>query len=311
MRPSSRSLSLAGLAVGTLFAVAACSSAASTPSSSVLGATSGPSALTLSSTTSATLGSYLTGKNGLTLYVFTKDGPDKSNCTGTCAATWPPLTVTAGATISGPSTATLMFGTITRPDGTTQVTYNHRPLYYFSGDAKAGDTNGQGILGIWFVADVSGSVAGAGSPAPSATTAGGSSGLALTETTTSLGTFLTGRNGMTLYYFTKDSPDKSVCTGQCASLWPALTVPAGTSVSGPSDAMAGFATITLADGSMQVTYNHRPLYYYSGDAKAGDTNGQGFGGVWFVALVSGSVSSAAPAGGATQPTPAPTSAYGY
>jgi predicted lipoprotein with Yx(FWY)xxD motif len=251
------------------------------------------------------MGSFLTGKDGMTLYVFTKDAPDKSVCTGQCATAWPPLTASPGATVSGPSSATMQFGTITRSDGTTQVTYNHMPLYYFSGDSKAGDTNGQGAQGVWFVAPVTGSLPAAASPS---TASGGSSGLALTEATSSLGTFLTGKNGMTLYVFTKDSPDKSVCTGQCATAWPPLTVPAGTAVTGPADATMGFGTITDADGSTQVTYNHMPLYYFSKDTRAGDTTGQGVQGVWFVASVSGSISSAAPA---AQATPVPTAAYGY
>jgi hypothetical protein len=61
-------------------------------------------------------------------------------------------------TVSGPAAATDTFGTITRSDGTTQVTYNRMPLYYYSGDSAAGDTNGQGKLGVWFVAPVSGTV---------------------------------------------------------------------------------------------------------------------------------------------------------
>jgi hypothetical protein len=72
-----------------------------------------------------------------------------------------------------------------------------------------------------------------------------------------------------------------------------------------------FATITRSDGIVQVTYNHMPLYYFSGDSKAGDTTGQGKNGVWFVAPVSGSV----PSGGAatsaapsTAATPAPSTA---
>jgi predicted lipoprotein with Yx(FWY)xxD motif len=81
---------------------------------------------------SPTLGAYLTGQNGMTLYVLTKDTPDTSTCTGTCATNWPPLTVASGATVSGPAAATDAFGTITRSDGTTQVTYNHMPLYYYS-----------------------------------------------------------------------------------------------------------------------------------------------------------------------------------
>jgi predicted lipoprotein with Yx(FWY)xxD motif len=164
MRPSPRSLSLPSLAVGLAFVAAACSSAAATPSTSVLGASAAAS-VTLSQSSSASLGVYLTGQNGMTLYVLTKDTPDTSTCSGSCATAWPPLVVAPGATITGPVQATDQFGTIHRADGTTQVTYNHMPLYYYSGDSVAGDTNGQGVNGVWFVAPVSGMLS---SSAPSA-----------------------------------------------------------------------------------------------------------------------------------------------
>jgi predicted lipoprotein with Yx(FWY)xxD motif len=196
MRPNSRWLSLAGLAVGVALFASACSSAAATPASTIAGVTeapataapavtaapvvtAAPAGITIGSTADATLGAYLTGQNGMTLYFFTKDTADTSNCSGTCATNWPPLTVPAGAAITGPSGATMAFATITRADGTMQVTYNHMPLYYFAGDSKAGDTTGQGKSGIWFVAPLSGVLApaaaspAAATPAAKATAASG------------------------------------------------------------------------------------------------------------------------------------------
>ena len=166
MRPSSRWTSLAGLAVGVAVIASACSSAAATPAAAVLGATSmptsagpvGATSMTLGSTNSPTLGAYLTGQNGMTLYVLNKDTPDTSTCSGACATNWPPLTVAAGATVTGPSGAMSSFGQVARTDGTVQIAYNHMPLYYFAGDSAAGDTNGQGKNGTWFVAPVSGSL---------------------------------------------------------------------------------------------------------------------------------------------------------
>jgi predicted lipoprotein with Yx(FWY)xxD motif len=167
MRPNSRLMSLAGLAVGVAIVVGACSASTATPGSAVQGASAtpaGPAAtamaesFTVGSTNDATLGAYLTGRDGLTLYVLTKDAADTSTCTGNCPMTWPPLTVAPGTTITGPDGATGTFATIMRADGTTQVTYNHMPLYYFSADNKAGDTAGQGKAGVWFVAPLSGSV---------------------------------------------------------------------------------------------------------------------------------------------------------
>ena len=84
------------------------------------------------------------GKSGLTVYTFTQDVKDsgKSACNGGCAGTWPPLTVPAGATPSGGSGVTGKLGTITRDDGTLQVTYNGLPLYFFKNDKGPGDANG-------------------------------------------------------------------------------------------------------------------------------------------------------------------------
>jgi predicted lipoprotein with Yx(FWY)xxD motif len=108
----------------------------------------------------------------MTLYVLTTDTADTSTCTGTCATTWPPLTAASGAIITGPVGATSTFATITRSDGTVQVTYNHMPLYYYSGDSAPGDATGQGKNNTWFVAPVSGSLSSAAPAAPSTTVAG-------------------------------------------------------------------------------------------------------------------------------------------
>jgi predicted lipoprotein with Yx(FWY)xxD motif len=87
--------------------------------------------------------------NGFTLYVFGADAPNVSNCNAGCAAVWPPFMAAANAQASG------SFTIITRSDGSKQWAYKSRPLYNFSGDAKAGDANGEGLNlngGIWHVA---------------------------------------------------------------------------------------------------------------------------------------------------------------
>lgn len=93
---------------------------------------------------------------------------------------------------------------------------------------------------------------------------------------------LTDQNGMTLYTFANDQPGMSVCNGGCAGIWPAFQPPAGDLVL-PDGASGALDMITRADGTMQVTYNGMPLYYFSGDMNPGDTNGQGIGGVWYAA----------------------------
>jgi len=95
-----------------------------------------------------------------------------------------------------------------------------------------------------------------------------------------LGTILTTFDGFTLYTFDNDTGGVPTCTGDCANLWPPLVIPgtptAGEGVSGTLDVVA------RDDGSMQVTLDGKPLHLYSGDPAAGDTNGDGFAGLWHV-----------------------------
>jgi predicted lipoprotein with Yx(FWY)xxD motif len=96
----------------------------------------------------SSLGPVLTGPNGLTLYTRTGDTATTSSCTGQCATNWPPLTVATGASASGGTGVTGTFATLTRADGTVQVTYNGLPLYGWQKDAKPGDVTGQGVGGF-------------------------------------------------------------------------------------------------------------------------------------------------------------------
>ena len=86
-----------------------------------------------------------------------------------------------------------------------------------------------------------------------------------------------GATGLTLYLFTMDTKDsgESACTGGCLETWPALTVDAGeTPTGGPGVDAAKLATITRADdGTLQVTYDGLPLYFFKNDSAPGDLNG--------------------------------------
>ncbi len=99
----------------------------------------------------AKLGDILTDSKGMTLYQFAKDQANVSNCSGGCATAWPPLVVAAGQDPTAGDGISGKLGVITRQDGSLQVTYNSLPLYTFSGDSKAGDTNGQGVAGVWSI----------------------------------------------------------------------------------------------------------------------------------------------------------------
>jgi predicted lipoprotein with Yx(FWY)xxD motif len=93
---------------------------------------------------SSSLGSILVNSTGRTLYLFKADVGAKSACTGACATAWPPLLATAKPTAGTGLTASKL-ATITRSDGTQQVTYNGHPVYLFIKDKKPGQTTGQGV----------------------------------------------------------------------------------------------------------------------------------------------------------------------
>lgn len=164
--------------VATAILVAACgASGASTAPSSAASVAPSAAASTAASAGPAeayevdvandpTIGGYLTGEDGKSLYLFAQDSSGKSTCTNTCAQNWPPFTLSGGDTVKAGAGVTGTIATIKRDDGTTQVTINGLPLYYFSGDTDKGQLNGQGIGGKWYAATPAGTPA-TGSPAPS------------------------------------------------------------------------------------------------------------------------------------------------
>ena len=97
-----------------------------------------------------------------------------------------------------------------------------------------------------------------------------------------LGRILVDSHGKTLYLWAHDKGSRSTCYGQCAAYWPPLTT-AGRPIARSGARSELLGTTRRADGRMQVTYNHHPLYYFAGDKRAGQTAGEGltgFGGRW-------------------------------
>jgi predicted lipoprotein with Yx(FWY)xxD motif len=139
---------------------------------------------------------------------------------------------------------------------------------------------------------------GTAAPAASTTTAApAATGATVAVASSNLGEVLVDADGRTLYAFTKDQGDQSACSGECAANWPALT---GTATAGTGAQAGLLSTATQANGSTQVTYGGKPLYYFAGDAKPGDTKGQGVGDVWFAVAADGELVKAK-AGGGTYP----------
>jgi predicted lipoprotein with Yx(FWY)xxD motif len=98
------------------------------------------------------------GPKKLTVYLFEGDKGAASSCTGACAKLWPPVTTSGAPTVAG-AALNADLGTITREDGTKQVTYKGHPLYFFAKDGDAGDAYGQGVKAFgssWYVLKPSG-----------------------------------------------------------------------------------------------------------------------------------------------------------
>jgi D-xylose transport system substrate-binding protein len=118
--------------------------------------------------------------------------------------------------------------------------------------------------------------------------------------------------GMTLYLFTKDKPGESACTDACAQIWPPLTIAQGAAPVAGTGLTAKLGTIQRADGTMQVTYNDHPLYFYAKDTKPGDVTGQGLNDAWYVVDAAGAqvtgVAAAGTPSGSTSPAAAATPA---
>ena len=164
---------------GLALVLAACSSSgASTAPSAAAPSVAAPSAAAPSAAAAGgetytvavatgAVGSYLTGEDGKTLYVFTPDSTNKTACVDKCAASWPPFVISSDDKLTPGTGVTGTLATFARPDGKMQFAINGHPLYYYSQDTKAGDTSGQGVGGKWFVGTPDGAVPSA-APAPSA-----------------------------------------------------------------------------------------------------------------------------------------------
>jgi predicted lipoprotein with Yx(FWY)xxD motif len=279
-----------GQGVGSVWYVVSPDGKADDSSSTSSSPASSAAEPTINVASDPTLGDILVDGKGMTLYIFTEDGRDISNCDADCLAKWPPL-LTQGNPTLGPGVDASQVGTATLADGSLIVTYDHRPLYYWIKDTVPGDTTGQGVGSVWYVISPSGqeiddSPAPVADPTPPAASV--AEPILNVASTPALGQFLVDDKGMTLYIFTRDTADKSNCTGDCLVAWPPLLT-GGSPILGAGVDDSKVGSTLLADGTRIVTYNHMPLYYYVKDTKPGDINGQGVGSVWYVISPDGEI----------------------
>jgi predicted lipoprotein with Yx(FWY)xxD motif len=165
MSPAARLAAGVGSAAAVAVLAAACSSGggsssapAATGAASASAGGSGSGATVITTATSSG-GTFLTDGAGRAVYLWVKDTGDASVCSGACAGAWPPVTTTGTVTATGSASASDL-GTITRSDGTKQVTYDGHPLYYYAGDSGSGMASGQGSDSFgakWWLVSPSGS----------------------------------------------------------------------------------------------------------------------------------------------------------
>jgi len=234
-------------------------------------------------TASTKFGAVLTDNAGKTLYFFTMDANGTSGCTGGCETIWPVYYSAELSDNAGINAADV--GVITRADGKPQNTYKGWPLYYYKNDVAAGDVNGDGVGGIWFVGKTDYSIMLVNNQLV------GANGTKYTESLaegTGITQYFTDGNGRTLYAFAPDKANKNTYTKADFSnngLWPLYESDVK---SLPSVIKAEFAGQITVFGRKQLTYKGWPLYYFGQDTKRGDNKGVSYPvpGIWPVVKLS-------------------------
>ena len=199
-------------------------------------------------------GEVYTNEEGKTLYTFNSDSPGVTNCTGGCADSWPPLHATDAAGPQG------RFSVISRDDGTKQWALDGMPLYTWINDSAPGDTTGEGVNDLWFVAQT----------APVSKFNTPSEGVVITDT-----------RSLTLYVLDNETSSNLVCRGSCLTAWPPML--------GAADDIdrGDYTLFTNGSGDKQWAFKDKPLYLWKDDVNPGDVNGQGLahpsGGTWVAA----------------------------
>jgi predicted lipoprotein with Yx(FWY)xxD motif len=222
----------------------------------------------------ATLGKDIITIGGITLYAYAEDTTNTSNCNAACQQVWQPIHV-LGTPAAGTGVTASMLGTATQADGSTLLTYNQLPVYFFAGDKVAGTIKGQGFDNVWFAIAPDGSVVGS----PSEVTINVAS-------NPTLGNYLVNGNGEAMYSFGNDSANTSKCSGACPTIWPPVITLGHPNLGLGVDASL-VGEIPLGNGMQMLTYNGMPLYFYSGDGSASQILGQGYLNLWYVVSPAG------------------------
>jgi len=221
-------------------------------------------------------GRVLVDGSGSSLYEFSGDGLPQLACLPTnvaangtpCTTAWPPLLAT-GPVVAGPGVDPGLIGTVNRPGIGNQVTYAGMPLYHFIKDTAPGQMNGQDVtafLGIFRLVSVRGIPEADENAAVN---------LELSPAGPVLDAPVAGST-RSLYVLSADPAGQTSCTGQCAAVWPPLLTD-DAPIAGPGVNQAELGVLPRPDGTLQVTYNGRPIYLFSFDLATGAPSGETLG----------------------------------
>ncbi|WP_447768217.1 COG4315 family predicted lipoprotein [Sphingobacterium faecium] len=225
----------------------------------------------------AKFGTILTDSNGKTLYFFSNDTKGSSSCTGNCLTVWP--IYYSGDISSDVKIDKSQLGEITRADGKKQSTYKGWPLYYYVGDSKSGEVQGDAVNKIWYVAKPDYLLMVANGQLKGDDTKDYLENYTEGQGNTS---YLTDDQGRTLYAFKPDRFNKNNYTAADFSndaLWPIFQKEKGAL---PSLVSATDIAVITVFGKKQLTYKGWPLYYFGQDQQRGDNRGISYPrpGVW-------------------------------
>lgn len=241
-----------------------------------------PASPTVKLLENTTFGKILTDSKGISLYFFSDDTKEASECLDGCLNVWPifyseNLILDSELDIAD-------FETITRTDGAKQTTYKGWPLYYYVSDVNTGDTLGDNVGEEWFIAKPDYSLMYVYSQLVGHDGNNYTSDYTVGEGETG---YIVDIDGRTLYTFSKDTNNTNNFTKEDFSnnaVWPIAEI---TLDKIPSNIISNdFGTIDVF-GKTQLTYKGWPLYYFGQDSVRGDNKGISFPapGVWPIANV--------------------------
>ena len=249
----------------------------------------------LQSTNIKAYSGVLANTAGRTLYVLSTEKNATVHCVRHCLTTWPPLLVKSSTkSISLGSGVDGKIGFVKRSSTKKQVTFNSYPVYVYSGDSGAKQSNGEGIHadgGTWTMVHAS------------AKTASASPYARIRPTLQSINTYyyanvLANSAAHSLYLLSTEKGGTLNCTGTCTSTWFPLEVTSNTAPVSKSPGVNGtIGFVSRGTSIYQITFNSYPVYRYVGDTGATTTNGEGvvqFGGTWYLLSATATTAAATP-----------------